>query len=118
MENFMNDISKDFDELIDLIKDSEIYKEYKKLELKVKKNKDINRLVSIIKKLQKEAVNAEHKKNYDLLEQKNKEISSKNIELNNVPLYNDYVDKMNELNELLVTIKNKFDLFIKELTLR
>ena len=108
MENYMNDIINDFDELINLIKDSDIYKDYKSLECRVSQNKDIDELVNKIKKIQKEAVKAEAEGNKSLLKELNRQVEDLYIELNNIPLYNEYEDKMNELNNMLLIIKNKF----------
>lgn len=117
MVNCMFDIVKDFDELIELIKDSDIYKEYKCIEQQVSINEDIKLLTDEIKALQKEAVNAEYKNNYEKLKLSNEEIKNKYVELYKIPLYNDYIDKIDELNNLLGIIKSKFDSFIKELVL-
>ena len=111
----MNNLIKEFNELIELIKDSDLYKKYIRLEELVKKSNDINKLVEDIKELQKKIVNLEHKNmsTKDLEEELNK----KKVELNLIPLYNDYTESIDELNNMLLIIKNKFDNFIKELLL-
>ena len=42
-------------------------------------------------------------------------IEQKQAELNDIPIYLDYKDKIEELNNVLLTVKDKFDSFIEEL---
>jgi cell fate (sporulation/competence/biofilm development) regulator YmcA (YheA/YmcA/DUF963 family) len=108
----MNNLIDEFDELLELIKQSDEYKEYVRLKELVSNNEDIKRLTDEIKKIQKRIVRSNGNK---VLE---KELESKNIELNSIPLYNDYIESIDKLNELLLIVKNKFDSFINELILR
>ena len=43
------------------------------------------------------------------------ELKQKQAELNDIPIYLDYKDKIEELNNVLLTVKDKFDSFIEEL---
>lgn len=106
----MNEYIKDIDELIDSIKNSDIYINYIELENKVSMNEDIVRLTSEIKHIQKSIVS----KNNDNEE----ELKSKYVELNSIPLYNEYTESMEEFNNLLLIIKNKFDLLVENILLR
>ena len=42
-------------------------------------------------------------------------MEQKQAELNDIPIYLDYKDKIEELNNVLLTVKDKFDSFIEEL---
>ncbi len=117
MVNYMSEINGDIDHLIELIKTNEIYINYIKLEELLSNSDDINILIDEIKKLQKEAVNAEYKQDYEKLNEKEKTLKIKYNELNNVPLYNDYIESKEELNNLLMIIKNKFDSLVDKLVL-
>jgi len=109
MVNYMNkDVIDEINSLINSIKESSIYKEYKNLELKISKNKDIKLLIKDIRVLNKKLVKTP---SIDL----EKELKLKEKELNDIPLYNEYKEKLDELNNLLLVIKNKMDNFIKEL---
>lgn len=108
----MNNLIDEFDELLELIKQSDEYKEYVRLKELVSNNEDIKRLTDEIKKIQKSIVRSKGNKELE------KELESKNIELNSIPLYNDYIESIDKLNELLLIVKNKFDSFINELILR
>ena len=105
-----NEIKHEIDLLIESIKTSDIYNNYLILLNKVYENKDINNLVKEIRNIEKELV----KKPSIALEDK---LKVKESELNNIPLYLDYKDSIDELNNMLLIIKNKMDKFVSELVL-
>lgn len=102
------ELKKEIDLLIIKIKDSTIYKEYISVLNKVNKSDDINRLVDEIKDIEKKLVRTPS----IVLEES---LKSKQQELNDIPLYQDYKEKLEELNNMLLTVKEKFDDFIIEL---
>lgn len=109
MGKYMNNkVIDEINNLINSTKDSNIYKEYKDLELKISRNEDIKLLIEDIKSLNKKLVKTP---SIDL----EKELKSKEKELNSIPIYAEYKEKIEELNNLLLVIKNKMDNFIKEL---
>ncbi len=109
MGKYMNNkVIDEINNLINSTKDSNIYKEYKDLELKISRNEDIKLLIEDIKALNKKLVKTP---SIDL----EKELKSKEKELNSIPIYVEYKEKIEELNNLLLVIKNKMDNFIKEL---
>lgn len=109
MEKYMNNkVIDEINNLVNSIKESSIYKEYKDLELKISKNEEIKKLTDEIKSINKKLVKTPSIE----LENKLKELEE---ELNNIPLYIEYKEKVEELNNLLLVIKNKMDNFINEI---
>ena len=87
MEKLMNNnVINNIDSLINAIKLSDIYKEYIDLLEKVNLSVDIKRLTNEIRTL-----------------------------LNDIPLYLEYKYKLEELNNMLIVIKNKIELFMKDI---
>ncbi len=108
MENYVNNLVIDgIDELISEIKKSDTYKEYILLLDKVSKSNEINNLTKEIRLLNKQLVLTPSIK----LE---KELKEKEKKLNDIPLYLEFKYKLEELNNILIIIKNKIELFIKE----
>lgn len=106
-------INKALDDVIDSIKDSDIYKEYNHILIQVDKSKDINNLVKNIKSLQKKIVLDEHKQKdvSKLLE----ELENIKKELYNIPLYQEYIDAAEELNDLIKLVSNKLQSYLSDL---
>lgn len=102
-----NEILKSVDELVSFIKESDDYKEYIYLKDKLSHNEKANTLIKEIKKLQKELVKKESN-NIDVKEL-DKSINDKLNELKKIPLYNDFINKQEELNDLYQLIKNRLD---------
>lgn len=111
----MDNLELEFNELINIIKDTKEYKNYVSLKDRLESNDDISSLVKEIKDLQKESVRLESKgqdfSKVDL------DIKQKLVYLNNIPVYNDYIESLELLNDILVLVKNRFDKFIEELLL-
>ena len=86
----MNNIMNNVEELKKLIEESEEYKEYDRLTKILDTDKEINEIIDEIKKLQKEAVNKEVKKE----DTKNIEEKLDNLfeELNNKEKYIEYIE--------------------------
>lgn len=98
------------DVLVDSIKNSKEYLEYTDILEKVNKNKEIKELVFEIKKINKELV----LKPSNTLESLLKEKEDK---LNSIPIYLEYKYKLNDLNNLLLVVKNKIDNFVNDLVI-
>lgn len=93
-------IDNKIEELFNTIEESKEYKEYKKIESILDKDKSIKKLIEQIKNLQQESVRLEYEKN-DYYKVIDKEIEKKAKELNDKPVYQEYLNKMNELNDIL-----------------
>lgn len=105
-----NELKKEIDSLINKIEESDIYKEYISLREKVSINSDICNLTKEIKIIEKELVRKPSI-------QKEKELDNLNKELNEIPLYIDYKEALDELNNMLLIVKNKMDTYVSELTI-
>ncbi len=109
MEYLMNkDIKEEIDVLINKIKSSDIYIKYSDLLNKVNKSETINNLVDEIRNLEKQLVRTPSIS----LEEK---LKIKEKELNEIPLYLDYKEKLIELDNMLLLVKDSFDKFINNL---
>ena len=93
-------IDNKIEELFNTIEESKEYKEYKKIEKILDKDKSIKKIIEEIKALQQESVRLEYEKN-DYYKVIDKEIDKKAKELNDKPVYQEYLTKMNELNNIL-----------------
>lgn len=104
----MNDlILNQVDIIIDTIKNSKEYQEYQELSNKLKKNQKVMDLIKQVKLLQQQIVKKEVlKEDISLLE---KELSDNLDTLNKIPLYLDFIEKQEVLNELYQTIKTRLD---------
>ncbi len=102
-----NQILNEVDKIIEFIKESDDYKDYIYLKDKLSKHEEANNLINEIKKLQKQAVKQEVNK-MDTKELDNK-IKDNLDKLNKIPLYRDFIDKQEVLNDYYQTIKERLD---------
>lgn len=100
-------ISK-IDTLINTIKSSNEYKEYIELLDKVNLSNEIKELTNEIRLINKKLVLTPSVELENLLVKKEKE-------LNEIPLYLEYKYKLEELNNMLTVIKNKIEVFMKDI---
>ena len=100
-------ISK-IDTLINTIKSSNEYKEYIELLDKVNLSNEIKELTNEIRLINKKLVLTPSVELENLLKEKEKE-------LNEIPLYLEYKYKLEELNNMLIVIKNKVERFMKDI---
>lgn len=103
-----NDIIKEMDLVIDKIKSSSEYTNYINILEQVNKSNDIKALTDEIRQIQKDLIKIPSIKLEELLKVKKEE-------LNNIPLYLDYKDKLEVLNNMLLLIKDKCDIYINTL---
>ncbi len=102
-----NKILNEVDKIIEFIKESDDYKDYIYLKDKLSKHEEANNLINEIKLLQKKIVKLEVNKQ-DTKDLDNK-IKANLDELNKIPLYRDFIDKQEILNDYYQTIKNRLD---------
>ena len=96
-----NDLKDEIDIFINAIKKSDIYKEYLSILDKVNKSDEIKKIINEMRSIQKQLVKTPSIK----LEE----------ELNNIPLYLDYKEKYEEINDIFLIVQDKFNSFIDEL---
>lgn len=107
MEKSLNkEILDKIDEIVEFIKDSEEYQQYLFLEQKMKNHPKIERLISEIKSLQKKAVKSTSKEETSIID---KEILSLQKELEDIPLYVDFLRVQEELSITFSIIKETID---------
>ncbi|MFV0275021.1 MAG: YlbF family regulator [Bacilli bacterium] len=100
----MSNIFEKIDNLEKEILNTEEYKYYKKVSTKLNNNEFIMNLIEDIKILQKLLVNAKYKKlDYNSIEN---EYNEKLKILEDIPLYNQYKDSIENLNNIFINITN------------
>lgn len=104
-------INERIDDLFLAIKNSSEYQEYLNIGEVMDKDSEIKRLVEEIKKLQQKSVNLEYN-NDDSYKEVDKEIEKKVLELNSRPLYQEYLRRMNNLNDILSESSNNIEKYI------
>ncbi|MDO5569102.1 MAG: YlbF family regulator [bacterium] len=107
-------IDKLTDKLFTSIKQSSEYKNYLKARKKVDNNMHIISLLTTIKKMQQEATKKEYKKDigYKIID---KEINKLKEELDNNVLYQDYLTKKEELNNMLSMIVDIINKYVEDI---
>ena len=106
-------IENKIDNLFNTIENSKEYKDYLKIGNSLKKDKRINLLIEEIKQLQKESTNLEYN-NDPKYKEIDKIIEEKVNELNNIPAYKDYLNKMNKFNDILAMSSKTIEDYIDE----
>lgn len=114
MEKFVKDeILLKIDELIEMIKNDNLYKRYVLVSKQMKDNEEIMSIIKNIKLLQKKAVNLEYRKeDISLIE---KEIANNLNLLNSYPIYQEYSYLLEDLNSLFQDIKSSLEGYINDL---
>ena len=106
IENKIND-------LFETIKNSKEYKSYQEIGSILKNNEEVNNLVAEIKKLQQESVKLEEENNPKYKEI-DKIIEEKVTILNNIPIYQEYLRRMDEFNDIIASSKNNIEKYIND----
>ena len=106
-------IENNISELFNSIENSNLYKEYKKMSDILSKDKDINKLINEIKKLEKKATYLESI-NDNKYKEIDEEIKRKSDILNNNHIYQEYLNKMDEFNNELAMSSKIINDYIEE----
>ena len=106
-------IQNKIDELFDTIKNSKEYKAYQNIGEVLNNNEEVNSLVEEIKELQQESVKLEEENNPKYKEI-DKIIEEKVNTLNNIPVYKEYLRRMDEFNDIIASSKNNIEKYINE----
>lgn len=106
------EISKKLDELISYVQEQDNYKRYRLAEEQLKKNKEILDLIEKIKNLQKEMIKKElSQENIDDLQKDYQKCLDR---LNRYPIYQEYQELQQELNEEFQYIKRTLETYFQE----
>jgi len=106
-------IQNKIDELFLTIKNSPEYKAYQNIGEVLENNKEVNDLVNEIKKLQQESVRLEEENNPKYKEI-DKVIEEKVNTLNSIPIYQEYLRRMDEFNDIIASSKDNIEKYIND----
>lgn len=104
-------IENKIEELFQAINESEEYKAYQNIGDVLEKDEEINNLIKEIKTLQQKSVRLEEQGNQEYKEI-DKEIDKLVKQLNSKPIYQEYLKRMNELNDILAMSSNQIENYI------
>ena len=108
MEKSVNNlILEKIDDIVDMIQDSKEYHDYQILYQKLKKNQKVNDFIVKVKDIQKTIVQRQVRK--EPVENLESELNSCLKQLERIPLYTEFVEKQQELNEVYQTVKEELD---------
>ncbi len=99
------------EELFQTIEESVEYKSYLNISELLNNNKEIKSLVSEIKRLQQKSVKLEYN-NDPKYKEVDKLIEEKVAKLNSIPIYKEYLNRMNELNDILAESSSQIEKYI------
>lgn len=106
-------INNKINELFDTINNSKEYLEYQKIKDVLEKDESIISLIEEIKILQQKSVDLEYNNDLKYMEI-DKEIEEKVNELNNNPIYQEYLNKINEFNDILATSSKMLEQYVND----
>ena len=98
----MNDIKKEIDELFSDFENSKLYQDYLSIKKQLNNNEEIINIIEEIKRLQKIIVNTKDLSIENKLDELNKRLEK-------YPIYQDYVEIVDKINNELYTISDVFD---------
>lgn len=100
-------------DLFKAIEESDEYRSYMDICRVIEGNEDVKLLVKEIKKLQQESVQLEYKKDASYKDI-DKVIDEKVCELNSIPVYQEYIRRMDELNDMLAASSFQLEKYIND----
>ena len=103
----MNNILEDIENLKEKVLDSNEYKDYKVSEEILDNNKEINELITKIKRLQQTIIKKEDKN--ENIEKEKIELNSLYQKLDTYPEYINYINASKALNEMITYIQKEFE---------
>jgi len=106
-------ITNKIGELFETIKNSEEYKAYQNIGEVLNNNEEVNTLVNEIKKLQQQSVKLEEENNPKYKEI-DKIIEEKVNTINNIPVYQEYLRRMDKFNDIIASSKDNIEKFIND----
>lgn len=108
MEKFVNNlILEKIDDIVGMIQNSKEYHDYQFLASKLSQNDKANQIIKEVKALQRQIVKKEVLG--ESIEDLEKKINYFLKQLNQIPLYVEFVQKQEELNQIYQTVKEELD---------
>ena len=104
-------IENKIDELFQAINESDEYKAYLNIGSVLERDEEINKLVAEIKELQQKSVRLEEAGNLEYKEV-DKVIEDKVALLNSKPIYQEYLRRMNEFNDILAMSSSQIEKYV------
>ena len=104
-------INERIDDLFKTIETSDEYQKYLKIGEILNSDEEIKKLIQEIKELQQKSVNLEYKNDKHYIEV-DKEIKTKVDILNSKPIYQEYLKRMNNFNDILSESSNNIEKYI------
>lgn len=104
-------IENKINELFDAITSSKEYLAYQNIGTVIENNEEINTLVNEIKMLQQKSVELEYK-NDPSYKEIDKEIEEKVTKLNSIPVYQEYLRRMDEFNDIISESSSTIEKYI------
>lgn len=108
----MDSILTDVEELKNKVLNSKEYKDYKNYETILDNNKEINNIITNIKRVQQQIIKKEDK-NKDTTKEKI-ELESLYKKLNTYKDYTNYIDSSKKLNEMITYIQKEFETYFNK----
>ena len=106
-------IDSSLEALFKAIENSDEYREYKKMALILDKDKEIKKIINEIKELEKKATYLEYIGD-DKYKEVDEEIKKKSKILNDNPVYQEYLNKMEEFNNELAMSSKMIEKYVEE----
>ena len=106
-------IENKIDDLFKTIENSKEYQDYLKIGKSLEKDETINKLIEEIKELQQKSTMLEYN-NDESYKEVDKEIELKVKELNSKPAYQEYLNKMDEFNDILAMSSKNLEDYVNE----
>lgn len=106
-------IENKIDELFQTITDSPEYQSYLSIGKVLDNDEEIKNLISSIKKLQQKSVRLEEQGNAEY-KSIDKEIESQVKLLNSKPIYQEYLRRMNQFNDIIAESSNQIEQYIND----
>lgn len=110
----MNNIEIKENELIKTIESSDAYTKYLEAKKVLEDSSYLKELIENIKSIQKELVKAEKKENEELIKKKQEELDRCNKELEDNPIYVNYKNRVDEVNNILLVVKQNLDAYFSK----
>ena len=105
----MEKLYKSLNEVIDCIKESPEYKDCIKIKEQMDSNEELVELINKVKELQKKYIRSNYDSNIK------KELDKYESKLKEIPIYNIYLEKLEEVNKMIDYVKDSLNDYFDKL---